>query len=626
MYRVFIKIKLLGKKSLIWIITSLFLGIITSLLIIDGATPIFLAGKTFINRSLFIQISIFISLVVFTSAFFFLILSILFSFIRHEKLQKGTKKNFFLLSNFQKKYIPPRYFKHIEQLVDSSKINRFFGIFNPIFIFIMTLIVAGYFSTIGVDTHHDGILLKPALDMVSGKILFKETFTQYGALTTIIQALALKLFGSYLITIRLLTAFFYALISLLLYFIYKRFLPKLILFISLLIWLLMAPYYIWVFLPWSSIYALFFQLLTTYLLIIFFEKKAQKYFILASISTALIFWCRQPVGVFTFIAINVYFTYIFFNKQIKKQIFSKYLFEFFFINFLVHFVFIIYFMLNHSLIDWWKQSISFAFYWSKAYSVKFSLIFMIKNLLPFTSYSPLSIWTLIPISTLLLLITNNKNKLLSLVVFIGLASWLQYYPKEDIRHNYWGATLMIPLFCLFIYQLSQQFILSNFNLHKNLVIYFSVLIIIIIFLPDISHRVESGLSKLNASYQYLEKPAVLKGMKMGPDEADLYQNMSQEITNYFEKNPQGNVVTNLSEALYLTFDSRIYNIQPLYVDWGSLGDVIYPDFTNILNDYLEREKPLLISFSEEAPPGYCWLYDKRDFASIYLYLPCSDLK
>ena len=338
------KIKLLRMKSLIWIFTSLVLGIITSLLIKDEVTPIFLAGKTFINRSLFIQISIFVSLVVFTSAFFFLILSILFSFKRHEKLQKGIKKKPLLLSIYQKKNIPLRYFKHIEHLVDSSKINRFFGIFNPIFIFIMTLIVAGYFSTIGVDPHHDGILLKPALDMVSGKILFKETFTQYGALTTIIQAIALKVFGSYLITIRLLTAFFYALISLLLYFIFQRFLPKLILFISLLIWLLMAPYNIWVLLPWSSIYALFFQLLTTYLLLIFFEKKEPKYFILASISTALIFWCRQPVGIFTFLAINVYFTYVFFNKQIKKQIFKKYLFEFFFINILVHFVFIIYFL------------------------------------------------------------------------------------------------------------------------------------------------------------------------------------------------------------------------------------------------------------------------------------------
>lgn len=602
------KFELPRMKSLICVFTSLFLGIITSFLIKDIATPIFLAGKTFINRSLFIQISIFVFLAGFTSVFFFLILSYLFSlYICNEKLQKVVTKIFSLLPIFLKINIP-----------------RFFYIFNPVFIFLITLIVAGYFSTIGVDPHHDGILIKPAFDLASGKILFKETFTQYGALTTIIQALALKIFGRYLITIRLLTAFFYALISSLLYLIFKRFLPKLILFTSLLIWLFMAPYYVWTFLPWSSIYALFFQLLTTYLLILFFEKKTQIYFILASISTALIFWCRQPVGVFTFLAINAYFIYIFFNKQIKKQIFTKYLIEFFFINFLVSFIFIIYFILNDSLIDWWKQSILLAFHFNQTYGSGFDILGVIRSLFPI-SLSPLSIWVLIPIFTLLLMVTNYKNKFLPLIIFIGLASWLQYYPVACIRHFYWGATPMVPLFCLFIYQLCQQFILSNLNLHKNLVKYFSVLIIIISFLPDISYRAKNGLLKINTSYQYLEQPAVLKGMKIDQQEAVFYQYMSQEITNYFEKNPQGNVVTNGPNALYLTFDSKINNIQPMYVSWALIDDSIYTNSTKILNDYIERYKPLLISYGDQLPPGYCRLDDISNNDSASLSQPCSVL-
>ncbi len=511
-----------------------------------------------------------------------------------------------------------------ELLNNNPKTNRIFGIFNPIFIFLITLIVAGYFSTIGVDPHHDGILLKPALDMVSGKILFKETFTQYGALTTIIQALALKIFGSYLITIRLLTAFFYALISLLLYFIFKRFLPMLVLLFSLFIWLFMAPYYSATFLPWSSIYALFFQLLATYLFIIFFEKKSRGYFILASISTALIFWYRQPVGVFTFLAIIVYFAYLYITKQIKKQVFYKHLVNFLFVNFLVSLIFIIYFILNHSLIDWWKQSISFAFTWSQGASDGFNVLSIINDLLP-SSYSPLSIWTLIPISTLLLGITNLKSKLLSLPIFIGLSSWLQYYPVEGIRHQYWAATPMIPLFCLFIYQLCQHIILPKFHLQKNIAKYLAVLITIISFLPDISFRVKSGLLKINASYQYLEQPAVLKGMKMTPDEANFYQYLSQEITNYFEKNPQGNVVTNGPNALYLTFDSRIYNIQPMYVNWGRrINNGIYPNYSNIFYNYLERENPFLISHDDKIPSGYCRLDEISNYYADSLSQPCPE--
>ena len=528
---------------------------------------------------------------------------------------------------------PLKYFKYFERLRSNSKIKiffdthnvriiRFFNIFNPIIIFLITLIIAGYFSTIGADPHHDGILFKPAIDLATGKILFKESFTQYGALTTMIQALALKIFGSNLITIKLLTAFFYALISVLLYFISKRFLPKSILFTSLLIWLFTAPYYLVTFLPWSSVYALFFQLLTIYLFIIFFEKKSLKYLILASVSTALIFWCRQPVGVFTFLAIVFYFIYLYFTKQIKYKTFDRYLSHFIIVNFLISLIFILYFTLNHSVIDWWKQSILLTFIWGENTSNGFDISKTIYSLLP-TSNSSLSIWALIPISTILLLITNHKNKLLLLPIFVGLASWLQYYPVADIRHQYWAATPMIPLFCLFIYQLCQRFIFSNFNLTKNVVKLFTILIIIIIFLPDLSNHIKQGIIKINTNYQYVEQPAVLKGIKLNPAEAEYYQYMSQKITDYFQKNPQGNVITNGPNALYLTFDSRIKNIHPMYVYWPMVSNAFYPNYISTQNNYLEKEKPLFISFWDQIPAGYCRLDDKSNYDTASLTKPCN---
>jgi hypothetical protein len=45
-----------------------------------------------------------------------------------------------------------------------------------LFLFFLTFAVAGYFSTLGIDPHHDGIMLKPAIDFAEGKILFKESF------------------------------------------------------------------------------------------------------------------------------------------------------------------------------------------------------------------------------------------------------------------------------------------------------------------------------------------------------------------------------------------------------------------------------------------------------------------
>ena len=55
---------------------------------------------------------------------------------------------------------------------------------------ILIFSVSGYFAHLDPDWHHDGILFKPAVDVASGKSLFRETFTQYGALTTYLQGAA----------------------------------------------------------------------------------------------------------------------------------------------------------------------------------------------------------------------------------------------------------------------------------------------------------------------------------------------------------------------------------------------------------------------------------------------------
>ncbi|MCS6273708.1 MAG: hypothetical protein H2169_05070, partial [Opitutus sp.] len=63
-----------------------------------------------------------------------------------------------------------------------------------VFIAALIALVAGLifypFAAIGVDSHHDGIMLKPAMDVLSGQVLFRDTFSQYGPLTTYFQALA----------------------------------------------------------------------------------------------------------------------------------------------------------------------------------------------------------------------------------------------------------------------------------------------------------------------------------------------------------------------------------------------------------------------------------------------------
>src|SRR5436309_682817 len=54
----------------------------------------------------------------------------------------------------------------------------------PYAAFAVSLAAFWPFARIGIDSHHDSIMLKPALDVLSGQALFRQSFTQYGALTS----------------------------------------------------------------------------------------------------------------------------------------------------------------------------------------------------------------------------------------------------------------------------------------------------------------------------------------------------------------------------------------------------------------------------------------------------------
>lgn len=42
---------------------------------------------------------------------------------------------------------------------------------------VLTAVAFGPFARLDVDAHHDGAMLKPALDVLAGQVLFRDTFS-----------------------------------------------------------------------------------------------------------------------------------------------------------------------------------------------------------------------------------------------------------------------------------------------------------------------------------------------------------------------------------------------------------------------------------------------------------------
>jgi len=161
------------------------------------------------------------------------------------------------------------------------------------------------FARTGVDPHHDGIMLKPALDVLSGQTLFRDTFMQYGALSCYLQVVALW-FQPTLLCLKLTTAAAYVATLLLLYATWRLLLPRSLTLLSCGLFILFLPSYeknyfgdYWVLLPWSSVLALMLQCLGLYALLqVIRHESAQRWCLILGMAGAGAFWCRQPVGVF----------------------------------------------------------------------------------------------------------------------------------------------------------------------------------------------------------------------------------------------------------------------------------------------------------------------------------------
>ena len=58
---------------------------------------------------------------------------------------------------------------------------------NEWILFAITSVWFSVFAFFSVDLHHDGVMLKPAMDVAAGGVVFRDTFSQYGILSPLLQ-------------------------------------------------------------------------------------------------------------------------------------------------------------------------------------------------------------------------------------------------------------------------------------------------------------------------------------------------------------------------------------------------------------------------------------------------------
>ncbi|MCL4354766.1 glycosyltransferase family 39 protein [Patescibacteria group bacterium] len=487
--------------------------------------------------------------------------------------------------------------------------------FDLILIFLTTFIVASYFAGFGIDAHHDGLILKPALDVVNGKILFKETFTQYGALSVFVNAFLLFLFGKFLLTVRIASALFYALTAVFLFLIYKKFLNKRIVYVALISWLLIAPYYWQVFFPWPSIYAGFFLVLTIYLFLFSLKKEKRKikvenkFVFLTGIASALAFWSKQPYLI-VFFSIGFLFLLQFFLKvlNLRKTINSILILSLGFLS--ASSLFVFYFIFTGSLKDWFLQSIRIGYIWGRILGRGYDVVDLLRTIL----IHP--VWLILPLSCLFFffyvysLLRKNPDDLRNLYLFgislICIFSFFQYFPIYDPSHIYWSITPAVGLFAyvLFSFNLHKRVRnIKTYNLNQNLLTLFFfgiTLITTISIISEIRIGINGAVEKNKKFNIKVVKPDILQGMRINQKDAYFYSDVSQNINKYLAKNPEKKLVVFDFDALYSVFAVNQENIDSFYANYSGYTSGVY-SYEKDFYVFVKDKKPLILLNTSYLP-------------------------
>ena len=487
--------------------------------------------------------------------------------------------------------------------------------YQPAIVFILTFSVASIFSVFDIDTFHHGVMFKPAFDVVHGQTLFRDTFTQYGALTTLLQSLALRLFGHYLIVIQIETAFFYALISVCLYYIWRRILPDLLTTISVIIWLFLAPYFLFIFHPWSSVYALFFQTFSFLLVLLALEKQKRLMIMFAGCIAVLTFWCRQPVGVLHCISLVFFLTT---TPLITGQKWKSAMTDCaFFIAGIIaaSLPFLVWLAFNGAIYDMYLQSIKAAFLFGSEISSESQNNIFVRILMALflhRTYEGICqlhmLWNVLPIICLFLLVVlaiKRWRKRDSVVdhlplyglLIVSLASWMQYYPVNCARHCYWAATPMIGLFTYAVWKICM------FR-RKDLRIIITIFILVLFFGFEIKIRIAEGYKKISAPRIKIEEPNVLRGMYLSIKDALALEEININFTKALQNNSFHYMVNLTYDPLYLTFIGPQKNFHPLHGSPEIWNKNIYPGFKMLQNKFINEKHPIVLWWGCKNVPGW----------------------
>ena len=504
----------------------------------------------------------------------------------------------------------------------------------------ITFAVCAVFAARGIDPHHDGIMLKTAVDVSRGLALYRDTFTQYGSLVIYALALMVKLFGETVLSVQYAVCLAYAGSAMLLYCIVRRYTARLAAVAAPLIAIGLAAFYFWNFHPWSSVFALLLSLLGCYLMIRYTETRRTLYALLSGAACAAMFWCRTP-SVITLFCGALYLIGLWAAGAAERKQTARALGAYALGAAAVCAVFLAIILLEGAFGDWWTQSIGNAFAFAAEPTAEtaasqpdnlFTWLFIGLDQNPRYDW----IWRVLTHGSLAYCIVlivgafrarksgGANAELLGCLCFAAfmLFNWPHYYPTLCYRHVFWSDYGMVGVLTVAIYQgLSLLVRAPDAKRRRTLLAVLTTAAMLLLCSGNLLVRARLGKARLlgggtGAAFhtgEATEEDTVLRyertdypylnGLYLSARETRFYDGLFDAMRELSARYPEKNVVNLTPNALFSVFssDNAHKHAFALFADG-------YPEQTETVARYIEEHQPIVLS------------YTKRDGYDVYAYL------
>jgi len=462
-------------------------------------------------------------------------------------------------------------------------------------------------ARVHLDMVHDGVALKPTIDIAENAMVHRDTLVQYGPLPHILPSLVVRVFGKRLLTIRFYTSIVYCIVTVCLFVILTTFMPQWLAFFTTLMWILVSPH-AWVGVEFNPAHdCLLLEMISLIFVIRYFKTRRKVFVFLSGVASGVAWGVLQPMGTLCFLALFSFLAVepILFGrsgKEIKEKGLGKetllriFLLVFGFASVLL--VVLTWLSVNGALSDWYAQTIQFPklFYISRKWGLLGDWYVGLVN-----RASHQWFWPMFGIATVLTAFRSvkEKNKITFLLSVFGLFSWLNGTSSPCDTHLWWGMTINMGLFVWLIW----EFNCSYTKVVRNVT---TVLIVLFIFFFYGFKNATVAWNSLKLQNYVIEKPEVLAGMKTEESTATWLKALDSVLSEFRKKFPETKLITlgDINSPLLLCLLDKNRNFHPLYTEWPVLSHEVYPDYFSKRDAYIKNNHPLILTSKVLNLNGY----------------------